>query len=116
MFDHDPNHERQLLMSSEMASFFAGVAESYQGERVCLHSDNLPESAAGSGQPVLLTGLTFARRHRKDTLTIHTAQAGETSETTIVTEVVWVVRDHDQNLVAVEIIDDQDRTLVLESC
>ena len=113
MLDHDPTHNRQLLTSSHMASFFADLAEQYGGEEVHVRSDSLPESAASSGQPALLTGLSLARQQGKDTLTIRTVQAGEPSETTIIPNLVWVIRDHDDHLVAVEIIDEQDRTLVL---
>jgi hypothetical protein len=114
MLDHDPTHKRQLLASSQMASFFADLAERYQEEEAYLHSDSLPEHATGGAQPLLLSELSFARQHRKDTLTIHTAQAGELSRTTIIIDVIWVVRDHDNNLVALEIIDDQDKTFVLQ--
>lgn len=113
MLDHDPTHKRQLLMSSQMPSFFADLSERYQ-DQVTLHSDSVAEDRPASGQPALLTELSFARQHREDTLTLRTVQAGEPSETTIVVDLVWVIRDHDHNLVAVEIIDEQERTLVLE--
>jgi hypothetical protein len=114
MLDHDPTHKRQLLASSQMPSFFADLADQYQGRKVYVHSGSLREDTGGSEQPPLLAELSFARQHRKDTLTIRTVQAGELSETTIDANLVWVIRDHDSHLVAVEIIDEQDRTLVLE--
>ena len=114
MLDHDPTHKRQLLTSNQMPSFFADLVARYQGQRVRVRSAGMPESVTGSEQPALLSELTFAHQHRKDTLTIHTIQAGKPSETTIIANLVWVIRDHDNHLVAVEIIDEQDRTVVLE--
>ncbi len=114
MLDHDPTHKRELLISSHMPSFFGDLAERYKGKTVYLHSEDPPENAAVSAQPALLTELSFERKHSRDTLTVHMVQAGEGSERTIIASLVWVVRDRDHNLVAVEVIDDQDRTLVLE--
>jgi hypothetical protein len=113
MLDHDSTHRRELLVSSEMPAFFADLTAQYQGKPITLHSDSQPEYATGGAPPAVLTELSFARKHRKDTLTVHTVQAGEPSETTVIANLVWVVRDEDHNLIALEVRDEHDRTLVL---
>jgi hypothetical protein len=114
MRDHDPRHQSQMLLSSQLNPFFSELAEKYQGKTVYLYPGSHLEHTPGDAAPATLTGITFEHHRKKDLLTIHTAVGGNPQETTVYVNLVWVIRDEDGSLIALEVIDKKDKKLVLE--
>jgi hypothetical protein len=114
MFDHNPKHQSEMLMASQLKPFFNDVEREYQGKTVYLYPDSHLEYTAGNADPVTLDSLTFVRRLRKDVLTIHTTDKGDPHEIEIIANLVWIIRDVDGEVIAFEVIDEQDAKMMVE--
>jgi hypothetical protein len=107
MLDHNPKHQSQMLMASQLKPFFNDVERKYQGKIVYLSPDNHLEHTVGNADPVTLDSLTFVHQHRKDILTISTTNKGNP-------HVIKIVRDVDGEVIAFEVIDEHDAKMVVE--
>jgi hypothetical protein len=88
MLDHNPKHKSVMLMASQLKPFFNDVESEYQGKTVYLYPDSHLEYTPGNADPVTLDSLTLVHEHRKDLLTIHTTDKGNSHETKIIANLV----------------------------
>ena len=114
MQDHNPRHQSTILMAGRYKTFFADLSENYQGRTVYLYPDAHLEHTSGDADPVELRGFAIEHKKRKDHITIQTAVDRTPQELTMIANMIWVIRDEDSNIIALEIIDPQDKKLVLE--
>jgi uncharacterized protein YuzE len=113
MFDHDPNHQNKMIYSSQWSTFFKDLEHSKQGKPVRLEqgADVLIEkSGAGS---LILDTLHYQHDGKGDHLTITTAGDAGTQKSTINFNLIWATFDEDGGVVAVEIVDEQNRKVIL---
>jgi len=114
MQNHNPRHQSTILMSGRYATFFADLSENYQGRTVYLYPDAHLEHTTGNAEPAELRGFAIERKKRKDYITVQTAVADTPQELNMIANMIWVIKDEDGNIVALEIIDPEDKKLVLE--
>ena len=114
MLDHNPKHQSEMLITSQLKPFFNDVEREYRGKTVYLYPDSHLEYTPGNVDPVTLDSLTIVHQHRKDFLTIHTTDKGSPHEIKIVANLVWIIRDVDGEVIAFEVIDEHDAKMVVE--
>jgi hypothetical protein len=97
-------------MSSEWASFLVNLARSQQGRPVAIEpgGDLLLQNPAVQGSP--LQGIELRSGHKQQRLVITTAAQTYTIEAP---NLIWVVRNEEEELVAVEILDAQERRFIM---
>jgi hypothetical protein len=97
-------------MSSDWSSFLANISQSHQGRPVVIeqNGDLLLQNPPGQGAP--LQGIELRSGHKQRLLVIKTAAQTYTIEAP---NLIWAVRNEQEELIAVEILDVQERRFVL---
>lgn len=110
MFDHMPNHQSRLLPAKQVPSFFADLATRNHGHalRVAVGEDAMrnPETLPLTS----LESIELETRFHKEYLIIKTADS-DAIRFRVIT--VWVIRDENGRVTAVEVTDNKDNKLVL---
>ena len=103
-------YHSDMLMSSEWPSFLANLARSQQGRSVAIEpgGDLLLQNPPGQG--TLLEGIELRSGHKQQRLVITTAAQSYTIEAP---NLIWAVRNEQEELVAVEILDAQERKFIM---
>lgn len=114
MSEHEFKQQSQMVLSYQWASFFSEVAEDYRGKEILLIPDGQLGVPSENGKQAKLSELQFAHKHGKDTLTIETAVADQTNKLTMRVNLVWVLHNENNELISFEIIDENDKKLVIE--
>ena len=99
-----------MLMSNEWPSFLANLAQSRRGQPVVIEQDDdlLLQHPPGRGAP--LQGIELRAGHKQQLLVIATAAQTYTIESP---NLIWVIRNEQGELVAVEILDTQERRFIM---
>jgi hypothetical protein len=99
-----------MLMSSDWSSFFAALLKSHQGQPVAIQQDDdlLLEKPPGGGAP--LQGIELPSGHKQKALIITTAAQTYKIESP---NLIWAVRNEQDELVAVEISDARERKYIM---
>ncbi len=112
MQDHSPKHQSENLPRYQWSSFFADLLDSRKHQLVSVlqGGDLLLLEPDEDTAPLL--GIDYTSAH-KGTIAITTG--GDKAETTTISapNIVWVVRDPDRTVVALEIIDEKDHKVNL---
>ena len=110
MANDSTTYHSDMLMSSEWASFLANLAQSQQDRPVTIEQggDLLLQNPAGQGAP--LEGIELRSGHKQQRLVITTTAQTYTIEAP---NLIWAVRNEQEELVAVEILDTQERTFIM---
>ena len=113
MFDHDSKYQNKMIYSSQWSSFLKDLEHNKQGQPVRLEqgADVLTEKSGGGS--LILDALHYQHGGKGDHLTITTTGDAGTQKTTINFNLIWATFDEDGNVVAVEIVDDQNRKVIL---
>ncbi len=103
-------YHSDMLMSSDWPSFLANLAQSQQGRPVVIEpgGDLLLQNPPGQGAP--LQGIELRSGHKQQRLVITTAAQTYTIEAP---NLIWAVRNEQEELVAVEILDTQERRFIM---
>ena len=103
-------HHNEMLMNSDWPPFFEDLAQSHQGRPVAIGqgSDFLLDNPAGEGAP--LQGIELHSGHKRKALVITTATQSYTIEAP---NLIWAVRNEQDELVAVEILDTRERKFIM---
>ena len=103
-------HHNEMLISSDWPSFFEELSQSHQDRPVTIEQDDdlLLDNPPGDGVP--LQEIEFRSGHKQKLLVITTAAQTYTIEAP---NLIWVIRNEQGELVAVEIIDARDREFVV---
>ncbi len=106
------HYSNEMLMSSDWPSFFAGLAKSHQGRPVAIEEDGdlLLDNPPAEGVPLQGIELRSDYKHKHYVLLITTAAQTYTIETP---NLIWVVRNQQRELVAVEIIERDERKFIV---
>ena len=104
MYHHD------MLMSSDWPSFLANLAQSRQGQPVVIEQDGdlLLQNPVGQGAP--LQGIELRFDQKQQLLVITTAAQ---TYTIVAPNLIWAVRNEQDELVAVEILDTRERKFIM---
>ena len=112
MQDHSPKHKSENLPKYQWTSFFADLAESQKGQPiVVLQGGDLLLQEPQTGTTPLVA-IDYHSAH-KGKLTITTGEPTDEVTTISAPNLVWVVHDVDGSVVAVEIIDEHDRKVLV---
>jgi hypothetical protein len=110
MANDSTTYHSDMLMSSEWASFLANLAQSQQGRPVVIeqNGDLLLQHSPDQGVP--LQNIELDTGHKQHRLVITTTAQTYTIE---VPNLIWAVRNEQEELVAVEILDTQERRFIM---
>ena len=99
-----------MLVGNDWSSFFEDLTQSHQGRSVTVEQGNdlLLDSPPGQGVP--LKGIELYNDHKQQSLVITTATQTYTIETPYL---IWVVRNEQGELVALQISDAGDREFIV---
>jgi hypothetical protein len=95
-------------------ALFNDVEKEYKGKAVYLKPESYFEHSVGDADLVTLDDCTVVHQHRKDILTIQTTNKGNQHEIKIIVNLVWIIRDMDGEMIALEVIDRKDAKTVIE--
>ena len=112
MQDHSPKHKRENLPQFQWTSFFADLTESQKGRPIVVLQGGdllLQEPPTGTAP---LDAIDYHSAH-KGKLTITTGKPTDEVTTISAPILVWVVHDVNGDVVAVEIIDEHDRKVLI---
>ncbi len=103
-------YHNDMLMSSDWSSFLANLARSHQGRPVVIEpgGDLLLQNPPGQGVP--LQGIELSSDHKRQLLVITTTAQSYVIEGP---NLIWAVRNEQEELVAVEILDAQERRFIM---
>ncbi len=103
-------YHNDMLMNSEWPSFLANLAQSRRGKPVVVEQDGdlLLQHPPGQGMP--LQDIELRTRNKQQCLVITTAAQTYTIEAP---NLIWMVRDEQDELVAVEILDSHERKFIM---
>jgi hypothetical protein len=99
-----------MLMSSEWPSFLAKLAQSRHGQPIEIEQDGSLLLQHSPGRPALLQGIELRAGHKQQALVIITTAQTHTIESP---NLIWAVRNEPGALVAVEILDTQERKFIM---
>ncbi len=113
MYDPEYTHNEQI-MAYQMPVFFEELSQKYAGKMVNVERDG----DLVHQQPVTdwstLKSLRYYHVRAGHALYIETEQEGSASSYTLKTpSLVWVVRDQHRQVVAVQVIDEGNRNIIL---
>lgn len=112
--DHEPSHQPTSIPTYKWPEFFESIAQVQLGKDVRVDQGGDALLLQPTSEPLPLRQLEFAHSHRKNHLTITAGREDEVRrEITIEPNLVWAVYDSGGHVVAVEIIDQHDRKVVL---
>lgn len=103
-------HHNDMIMSSDWSTFLTNLAQSHQGRLVVIERGGglLLQNPPDQGSP--LQNIELHADHKQQRLIITTAAQTYAIEAP---NLIWTVRSEHEALVAIEIIDSQDRTTVM---
>ena len=110
MFSDSKQYHNDMLMSSEWPSFLADLAQSRRGQPMVIEQegDLLLQHPPGQGVP--LQNIDLDTGHKPQRLIITTTAQTFAIESP---NLIWVVRNEEDELVAVEILDTQERRFIV---
>jgi hypothetical protein len=110
MTNDSSQYHNNMLMSSEWPSFLANLAQNWRGQPVVIeqNGDLLLQHSPDQGMP--LQNIELDTGHKQQRLVITTAAQTYTIESP---NLIWAVRNEQDALVAVEILDAQERRFVM---
>ena len=99
-----------MIMSSDWSSFLANLVQSHQGRMVAIerNNDSLLQNPPDQGAP--LQAIELRSRHKQPHLIITTAAQTYTIEAP---NIIWAILSEHGELIAVEILDGQERSTVM---
>lgn len=110
MMNDSTLYHNDMLMNSEWPSFLANLAQSRQGKPVVVEQDDDLLLQHPPDQGVPLQHIELDTGHQQQRLVITTAAQTYTIESP---NLIWVVRDEQDELVAVEILDTRERKFIM---
>ncbi len=112
MLDYSAKHRRVMIMTYQWPSFFADLAKHQQGRPVTLEQDGNLLLNNPPGEMAVLEGIDFQSGHRHDAI-IFTMGGGPAAQTFRVEapNLIWAVQDEHGSVVAVEILDGDERNV-----
>ncbi|MEA3334334.1 MAG: DUF5335 family protein [Chloroflexota bacterium] len=111
--DHDPTHQPRMIPASQWTAFFEELNQNFGGKSVHVEQGTGSMTPVAQTGSITLVGLDYEHHRRHPHLTIELAGAG-TPEIPIDPNLVWGVYDRDEQLFAVEIIDQHDYKVNLQ--
>jgi len=103
-------YHNDMLMSSEWPSFLANLAQSRRGQSIVIEQEDDLLLQQPPGREVPLQNIELDTGHKQQHLVITTAAQSYTIE---FPNLIWAVRNEEDELVAVEILDTQERKFIM---
>jgi hypothetical protein len=113
---HDPEYtHNEQIMAYQLPEFFEDLDKNFAGKSVNVERDGDLVYKEEVTDWVTLQSIKFYHKVRKgNALYIETKHESEQSKYTFKSPViVWVVRDQNRRIVAVQAIDDENRNIIL---
>jgi hypothetical protein len=112
MIDHDASHQRKMIMSYRYSYFFEDLAQSQQGKAVRIEKGGAIRTTEVPGDQAVLEGLKYSHSPKGETVIVSTSDPDQ-PELKVGFNLVWVIFDREDKVVAVELSDEHNRKVVM---